>query len=104
MTTEPVLNSSALMFAAGQGYESESTAGFAAGSRMYANLPAVQYHSDKEALSCSMLKPLLESPAHFQANLLSLNKATTAMDFGRLVHGLILPPRSIRTEFSTYAG
>lgn len=104
MNTEPVLNSSALMFAAGQGYESESTPGFAAGSRMYENLPAAQYHSDKEALSCSMLKPLLESPAHFQANLLSLNKATKAMDFGSLVHGLVLEPHLIGTEFSIYPG
>lgn len=104
MNTETVFSSSALMFAAGQGFESESTPGFAAGSRMYANLPSDQYHSDKEALSCSMLKPLLESPAHFQANLLSLNKATKAMDFGSLVHGLVLEPHLIGNEFSIYPG
>ena len=104
MNTQPDMNTSALMFAAGQGYESESTTGFAAGSRMYANMPAAQYHSDKEALSCSMLKPLLESPAHFQANLLSLNKATKAMDFGSLVHGLVLEPHLIGNDFSIYPG
>ncbi|MFC6281169.1 PD-(D/E)XK nuclease-like domain-containing protein [Polaromonas aquatica] len=51
-----------------------------------------------------MLKPLLESPAHFQANLLSLNKATKAMDFGSLVHGLVLEPHLIGNEFSIYPG
>lgn len=104
MNMQTDLNSSTLMFAAGQGHESESTPGFAAGSRMYANLPASQYHSDKEALSCSMLKPLLESPAHFQASLLSLNKATKAMDFGSLVHGLVLEPHMIGNDFSIYPG
>lgn len=104
MNTQNELDSSALMFAAGQGYESESTPGFAAGSRMYANMPATQYHSDKEALSCSMLKPLLESPAHFQANMLSQNKSTKAMDFGSLVHGLVLEPHLIGNDFSIYPG
>lgn len=104
MNTQPDMNSSALMFAAGQGYESESITGFAAGSRMYANMPAAQYHSDKEALSCSMLKPLLVSPADFQENLMSLNKATKAMDFGSLVHGLVLEPHLIGNDFSVYPG
>lgn len=102
-TPDPT-STSALLFAAGLGGESESTSGFSAGSRLYRNLPAEQYHSDEEAVSCSMLKPLLISPAHFQANRLKRNKATKAMDFGSLVHCLVLEPQQLSAGFAVYPG
>ena len=103
-TTEFFADPSALLFASGLGGESESTPGFAPGSRLFAHLPASQYHADEEALSCSMLKPLLVSPAHFQANRLKRNKATKAMDFGSLVHGLVLEPHLLGADFAVYPG
>ena len=99
-----MLNTAALLFAAGQNIESESTVGAAPGSRLYANLPASHYHKDTEALSCSMLKPLLKSPAHFQASLTSRTKASKAMDFGSLVHALVLEPHTVGNEVSVYPG
>jgi hypothetical protein len=104
MHTETQALDSALMFAAGLGCESECTVGFAPGSKMYANMPAHQYHGDMDALSCSMLKPLLTSPAHFQANLYNSIKATKTMDFGSLVHALVLEPRQLGNAFSVYPG
>jgi hypothetical protein len=104
MNTETEGLDSALLFAAGMDCKSESTPGSAPGSKMYAHLPAHQYHGDKDALSCSMLKPLLTSPAHFQANLYNSMKATKAMDFGSLVHALVLEPRQVGSDFSVYPG
>jgi hypothetical protein len=104
METMTNLNSAALMFAAGQEPEFDFTAGAAPGSRLYATLPAANYHADRDALSCSMLKPLLKSPAHFQANLMSIVGATKAMDFGSLVHGLVLEPHLVGSEFAVYPG
>ncbi len=104
LNTEFAADASALLFAAGLGGESESTPGFAPGSRLYAHLPGSRYHSDEEALSCSMLKPLLLSPAHFQANRLRRNKSTKAMDFGSLVHALVLEPHLLGADFAVYPG
>lgn len=79
-------------------------AGFSPDSRMYVDLPAVDYQSDREALSCSMLKPLLISPAHFQEYLLKHHASTKAMDFGSLVHAILLQPHLVGTDFALYPG
>lgn len=73
-------------------------------SVMFPNLPAHIYHADRDALSCSMLKPLLISPAHFQTSLLAANSSSSAKDFGSLIHLLLLEPELINTEVAVYPG
>ncbi|MBC5763086.1 PD-(D/E)XK nuclease-like domain-containing protein [Ramlibacter albus] len=73
-------------------------------SAMYCDLPASVYHADREALSCSMLKPLLVSPAHFQASLLEPGKPSPAKDFGTVVHLLVLEPQNLSAEVAVFCG
>jgi hypothetical protein len=93
----------AMLFAAG-GESSQYEEGFAPGSRLYKKLPAAQYHEDRDALSCSMLKPLLISPAHFQSSLVAPPCSSKAMDFGTLVHALVLEPYKFNEDFAIYPG
>lgn len=78
--------------------------GVAGSSCLHKNLPAHEYHADRDALSCSLLKPLLTSPAHFQAGLIAANTATRAKDFGTLVHLLLLQPRAATQDLAVYPG
>ena len=48
--------------------------GSVSGTFMFPDLPGWIYHSDRHALSASMLKPLLTSPAHFQCALITREK------------------------------
>lgn len=93
-----------LAFAAGGAAGAAWQDGVAAKSVMHPALPADLYHGDREALSCSMIKPLLLSPAHFQSSLLRGFSATKAMDFGSLVHALVLQPHLVGQEFAIYPG
>src|SRR5690349_20895834 len=68
----------------------DSHAGKDAESVMFPKMPATVYHADRDALSCSMIMPLLISPAHFQASLVAAGSSTAAKDFGSLVHLLLL--------------
>ena len=67
----------------------ESRPGSANESVMFPKLPADIYHADRDALSCSMLKPLLTSPAHFQASLVAstCKMSTTLSGRQRLQQG-----------------
>lgn len=78
--------------------------GQAGDSCLFKNLPSHEYHADRDALSCSLLKPLLVSPAHFQAGLVAASRASRAMDFGSLVHLLFLQPRAAAQELAVYPG
>jgi hypothetical protein len=82
----------------------ESQPGSANESVMFPKLPAHVYHADRDALSCSMLKPLLISPAHFQASLLTTGSSSAAKDLGSLVHLLLLEPELINSEVAVYPG
>lgn len=73
-------------------------------SFMHLNQPASEYHADRGALSCSLLKPLLISPAHFKHSLLSPHESSDAQDFGSLVHLLMLEPQSVGREVAVYPG
>ena len=55
------------------------------------------YHSDKDVLSSSMLKPALESPAQYIASLTAPSTRTDAKDFGTLIHALILEPHTVQS-------
>lgn len=95
----PVLTSSAA--AAISPYEIEHGGG---DSLRILDLPSAEYHADRSAVSCSMLKSLLVSPAHFQASLLAPPKPSDAKDFGSLLHMLLLEPHVVGSEVAVYPG
>lgn len=84
--------------------DDSSAQGAVADSRLIEALPAHVYHGDRDALSCSMLKPLLISPAHFQAALVADTKSTDAKDFGTLLHLLVLEPEQVAREVAVFPG
>ena len=73
-------------------------------SVLYADLPATIYHADRDALSCSLLKPLLVSPAHFQQALAKPSAPSSAKDFGSLLHLLLLEPDKVSAELAVFPG
>jgi exodeoxyribonuclease VIII len=104
MNTNPFdLDDCALAFASGADPANSYVDGAAEHSRMIADMPA-HNHADRDALSCSMLKPMLISPAHFQSSLLQPSTSSDAMDFGSLVHALVLQPHMVGREFAVYPG
>jgi hypothetical protein len=78
--------------------------GYAPDSLLYKSLPAHIYHADRDALSCSLMKPLLVSPAHFQAGLASCEKPSPAKTFGSILHLLLLQPELAGQELAVYPG
>lgn len=78
--------------------------GFSPGSFMDPALPSHVYHSDRSAISCSMLKPLLISPADFMAALVEPVTFSPAKDFGSLLHVLLLQPEIVSQEIAVYPG
>lgn len=98
-TLKPLRELAALAFA-----HYESKPGAQAESVLFTQLPATVYHADREALSCSMLKPLLVSPAHFRASLTETKSSSAAQDFGSIVHLLLLEPERIGSDLAVYPG
>lgn len=88
----------------GQHMIEQPTMGVAGDSCMFAHMPAHVYHADRDALSCSLMKPLLISPAHFQAGLAVCDKSSEAQDFGSLVHLLLLQPEAVSQELAVFPG
>lgn len=82
----------------------QPTAGYAVDSLLYRAMPAQAYHADRDALSCSLIKPLLVSPAHFQAGLVAHEKPSAPKQFGMLVHLLLLQPELVGQELAVYPG
>lgn len=80
------------------------TPGYADGSSLREAYPSHLYHSDRDALSCSLLKPLLVSPAHFRTELVAPYKRSDAKDFGSLLHLLLLEPELLGQEVAVYPG
>jgi hypothetical protein len=95
---------SAVQAFTGQHVAADGTPGLIADSRLFTTMPAHEYHGDRDALSCSLMKPLLVSPAHFQAALVTCDKSTDAKDFGSLVHLLLLQPHLVSQELAVYPG
>jgi len=85
-------------------HEPQPLAGAQADGVLLREMPADAYHADRDALSCSTLKPLLISPAHFQAQLTAVTSDSPAKDFGSLVHLLLLQPHLASTELAVYPG
>lgn len=100
----PLFNALAGVRALVQEHESDAIAGAEADSLFLHDLPADAYHADRDALSCSLLKPLLTSPAHFRAGLVAPPKNSPAKEFGSLVHLLLLQPHLASQELAVYPG
>lgn len=66
--------------------------------------PADEYHADSSALSCSSLKPMLTSPAHFLLAGLEPARDSQAMIFGTLVHELLLEPTAAASGIAVFPG
>ncbi|QHE78547.1 PD-(D/E)XK nuclease-like domain-containing protein [Hydrogenophaga sp. PBL-H3] len=94
----------ALSMAAVATQEEQATVGFSPGSFLYKDLPAHVYHAGRESLSCSLLKPLLISPAHFKTALVQQYTSSSAKDFGSLLHLLLLQPHLAGQEVAVYPG
>jgi len=92
------------VFASGARDRCVSQPGVDGDSLLFADLPAPIYHADRDALSCSLLKPLLRSPAHFQQALVNCGSPSAAKDFGSLVHLLLLEPEKTGSELALYPG
>lgn len=74
-------------------------------STLYVGLDAGKYHSDIDVQSCSLLKPMLVSPAHYKAQFLApRKKMTDAMRFGILLHLLVLEPFRFGIEYAVFPG
>lgn len=64
-----------------------------------------EYHSDKRAVSASMLRQLARSPAHLQAYLgQSQSNNTAARRFGTAVHAAILETHLFASQYVVYTG
>lgn len=65
-----------------------------------------QYHSDREYLSSSKLKTLLESPAQFKRELDNPPppQKSSSLDLGTYVHSLCLEPHLVADEYAIFPG
>ncbi len=79
-------------------------AGALADSWKVLNLPAHEYHSDIDIQSCSLLKAMLVSPAHYKAQFFENRSSSKAKDFGTLIHTLVLEPQAFAARYAVYQG
>jgi hypothetical protein len=79
-------------------------AGALASSRMIEGLAPADYHAAKDEQSCSMLKEILVSPAHYLQALLRPNRSSDAMDHGTLLHALVLEPHTFNRVAAVFPG
>lgn len=78
--------------------------GATSGSFRLRNMPAHAYHHDLERASCSMLKGMLLSPAHYLQQVFAPHVSTPAMEFGSLVHLLVLEPHHFPHHYAVIPG
>lgn len=81
-----------------------TTPGQLADSLKIVNLPAEDYHRDIAVQSCSLLKPLLISPAHYKEQFFEASAPSKAKDFGTLIHTLVLEPQTFAARYAVYEG
>lgn len=79
-------------------------AGASPGSFRLRHLPAGDYHHDLERASCSMLKGMLLSPAHYLQQVFARHVSSPAMEFGSLVHLLVLEPHHFPHHYAVIPG
>jgi hypothetical protein len=80
-------------------YEAALQRGATPGSLRALNLPAERYHKCLQRYSCSTLKAMLISPAHYMQQLAAEHRPSPAMEFGSLVHLLVLEPWRLPHEY-----
>jgi hypothetical protein len=73
-------------------------------AELHRNLDAHSYHSSVDIPSCSLLKAMLVSPAHYQSQLLASQSKSAARDFGTLTHALVLEPGTFSREYAVFSG
>lgn len=81
-----------------------SVAGALSNSRKVSCLDDAIYHADLHIQSCSMLKAMLVSPAHYQYGLVNRRGSTPQMEFGSLVHLLTLEPHLLLAKAAIFPG
>lgn len=93
------------MQASNHNFQNTRHAGALAQSFKINNLPAEHYHAGVDIQSCSLLKPMLVSPAHYAAQFLQdRGEDTASMEFGRLIHCLVLEPHMFAAEYAVFSG
>lgn len=75
-----------------------------ANSQRIQNYPSSLYQASLERQSCSLLKPLLTSPAHYKAQFFRSRTSSAAMDLGNLVHTLVLEPHKFHSRYVVISG
>lgn len=65
-------------------------------------LPNWLYHAERDRQSCSMLKHLLVSPAHYQNQFFTNPPRSAALDFGSLIHTLVLQPHLFHLDYAIW--
>jgi hypothetical protein len=85
-------------------FKTTTLSGALADSRKVLNLPAAQYHDDIDVQSCSLLKPMLASPAHYKAQFFENRASSKAKGFGTLIHTLVLEPQTLASRYAVYPG
>lgn len=73
-------------------------------AQIHHGLSAKTYHASVDIPSCSLLKAMLTSPAHYQAKLLASQSKSAAKDFGTLIHTLVLEPGKFSSEYAVFTG
>lgn len=80
------------------------TEGALASNRKIVGFPADEYHHCVDVQSCSLLKAMLVSPAHYKAQFFEPPASTKAKEFGTLIHMLVLEPQSFASRYAVYPG
>lgn len=78
------------------------TLGAQADSSQIQGLPNWLYHAEKDRQSCSMLKHLLLSPAHYRNQFFTPSPRSAALEFGSLIHTLVLQPQLFHQEYAIW--
>lgn len=78
--------------------------GAAEGSWLSETMSSTEYHENRAIFGSNALKAMLISPACFQDQFLTGKSSSPAMDFGTLVHALVLQPHLLSDEIAVYPG
>lgn len=72
---------------------------WAASPGIHRGVDNADYHADRNAVSSTALKRMLQSPAHFRASQLKPRKETLAQAFGSAVHSMLLEPHLFEYQY-----
>lgn len=75
------------------------TKSWAASPGIHRGIDNAEYHADRNAVSSTALKRMLQSPAHFRASQLQPRKETTSQAFGSAAHCMLLEPHLFEGQY-----